>query len=140
MTNRQKRGIVENKDKDLFEHARNAQKKAYAPYSKFFVGAAVRFKNGKIYSGCNIENASFGATVCAERVALLKAISEGERAAEIEALCLVTSTAKGDVPCGMCLQVMSEFMPRQAELLIANTDEILLRKKWTDYLPFPFEL
>ena len=125
---------------ELFEIALQAQQMAYAKYSKFKVGAAVKFKNGKVYSGCNIENASYGATVCAERVAIWKAISEGEKAQDIEALCLVTSTPQGDVPCGMCLQVLSEFMPKEAPLLIANSQGIILHKKWTDFLPHPFEL
>lgn len=127
-------------DQVLFEHAREAQKLAYAKYSNFKVGAAVLMKSGKVYSGCNIENASYGATVCAERVAILKALSEGENPADIQALCLVTSTPKGDVPCGMCLQVMSEFLGKDVPLIIANSQEILVRKKWAEYLPFPFEL
>lgn len=126
--------------KDLFLSARDAQKKAYAKYSKFHVGAALKFKNGKIYSGCNIENASYGATVCAERVAIWKAISEGETASEIVAMCLVTSTKSGDVPCGMCLQVISEFLPEDAKLLIANEDEILSMQSWKAFLPQPFSL
>lgn len=91
----------------LIEKARDAMKNAYVKYSNFKVGAALLTKSGKIYTGCNIENSSFGATICAERVAFTKAISEGER--EFEAIA-VTSNLKGfTYPCGICRQFMSEW-------------------------------
>ena len=89
----------------LVEAARHARQSAYAPYSRFAVGAAVLTRSGKVVTGCNIENASFGLTVCAERVAILKAVSEGET--DFVALAVVTSIDGS--PCGACRQVMAEF-------------------------------
>lgn len=91
----------------LLEKAREAMKNAYVPYSKFKVGAALIAKSGKIYTGCNIENASYGATICAERVAFCKAISEGER--EFEAIAVETNEEGFTYPCGICRQFMSEW-------------------------------
>ncbi len=95
----------------LLTIAIKAAEHAYAPYSGFAVGAALICKNGKIYTGCNIENSSFSATVCAERTALFKALSEGER--EFETMAVVGGKngdfSKECMPCGTCRQVMSEF-------------------------------
>jgi len=93
--------------KELVGMAMKAKENAYVPYSKFRVGAAVLAKSGKLYTGCNIENASYGATCCAERTAIFKAVSEGDR--EIEALAVNTDTDHKVFPCGICRQVMAEF-------------------------------
>src|SRR5512137_362775 len=92
---------------ELIDLARKARKRAYAPYSRYKVGAALLGKSGKVYLGCNVENASYSHTVCAERTAVLKAVSEGE--AEFEAIAVVTKN--GGSPCGACRQVLSEFAP-----------------------------
>lgn len=97
------------KKEELIASAYNAMQKAYAPYSNFQVGAALLSTNGTIYTGCNIENGSYGATICAERTAIFKAISEG--VTQFEAIAIVCSEARMAYPCGICLQVMSEFMP-----------------------------
>ncbi len=94
-------------NKELLDCAYQARERAYAPYSKFFVGAALLSKSGTVYLGCNVENASYGGTICAERVAFTKAISEGER--EFVKIAVVTEKGKLIVPCGLCLQLMSEF-------------------------------
>lgn len=94
--------------KYLLDAAKNAMKNAYAPYSKFNVGAAVLMKSGQVYTGCNIENASYGATNCAERTAIFKAVSEGEK--EIIAIAIVSSNNEFTYPCGICRQVIAEFM------------------------------
>ncbi|MBM4466202.1 MAG: cytidine deaminase [Chloroflexi bacterium] len=90
---------------NLIAKAMEARKKAYAPYSHFAVGAALLARSGRIYTGCNVENASYGLSVCAERVAVFKAVSEGER--NFEAMAVVTEN--GVTPCGACRQVLMEF-------------------------------
>lgn len=93
------------KMKNLIEEGNKIRKNAYVPYSKYPVGAALLGKSGKIYTGANIENAAYPVTMCAERVALFKAVSEGER--EFEAISVVTNN--GGSPCGSCRQVLAEF-------------------------------
>ena len=95
--------------KRLLQAAMRARQRAYAPYSRYLVGAALQGKSGKIYTGCNIENASYSATVCAERVALFSAISQGEKA--FKALAVVANPGKKPWPCGVCRQVIGEFAP-----------------------------
>ena len=94
-------------DKDLIEEAKRVRVFAYAPYSNFAVGAAIRTKDGKIYSGCNIENISLSVTVCAERVAMFRAVSAGER--DFDAIAIVADTPEPTRPCGTCRQVLAEF-------------------------------
>lgn len=111
----------------LITCAMAARELAYAPYSSYHVGAAVRGKSGKIYTGCNVENASYGATICAERNAIWKAVSEGEK--EILALAIVGGLSGGDLsyafPCGMCRQVLREFSdPDRVQIYVAkNTSD-----------------
>ena len=95
-------------DKELFELARTMCDKAYAPYSHFQVGAALVTDDGSIYTGCNIENASYGATNCAERTAMFKAVSEGHR--HFKVIAVAAGDGSTAFPCGICLQVMNEFM------------------------------
>jgi cytidine deaminase len=102
--------------RDLYQSAVRVQKNAYAPYSAFPVGAAIQSKFGVIYNGCNIENASSGLTVCAERVAIWVAIAAGEH----DFTHLVVVTEDGSPPCGACRQVLYEFAP-DLEILVADT-------------------
>ncbi|MTV50151.1 cytidine deaminase [Heliobacillus mobilis] len=105
---------------ELIAQARKARDKAYAPYSRFRVGAALLGEDGKIYSGCNVENSSFGLTNCAERTAIFKAVSEG---CQQFRLLVLTSDAKEPVtPCGACRQVMAEFAPQMNVIMIDNED------------------
>ena len=123
-------------DKELLNAALDARLKAYAPYSKFLVGAAVRAESGKIYTGCNIENASYGLTVCAERNALFAAVGAGER--KFTALCVVGDTEAPISPCGACRQVMAEFkVPR---IILANLKGDVKEYTLEELLPLEFSL
>ncbi|AKL95785.1 cytidine deaminase Cdd [Clostridium aceticum] len=106
--------------KILVKEALEAQKYAYAPYSHFPVGAAVLTKSGRIYRGCNIECASYGGTNCAERTAIFKAVSEGER--DIEAIAVVGAADEYTFPCGICRQVIVEY-GKDIKLIIGKTEE-----------------
>ena len=119
----------------LVSCAMQAREKAYAPYSGFSVGAAVLTGSGEIYTGCNIENASYGATCCAERVALFKAISQGE--SEILMIAVVAEGEEAVPPCGICRQVMIELAP-QAVVVMSNLEG--KRERWTvqELLPNAF--
>jgi cytidine deaminase len=101
----------------LLRAARAAEDRAYAPYSQFKVGAAVLTASGRIFSGCNIENGSYGLTVCAERVAVFKAVLGGER--KVKAVLVYAGTVKLTPPCGACLQVISEFS-ENPEIVLSN--------------------
>jgi len=105
----------------LKEVARSASQASYSPYSQFRVGAAVLTSKGKIYSGCNIENASYGLTNCAERTAIFKAVSEGE--SEILAVVVYTPTENLSFPCGACRQVLNEFGPDCVVVSIGNGEK-----------------
>ena len=121
---------------ELLNAALSARERAYAPYSKFLVGAAVLAKSGKIYTGCNIENASYGLTVCAERNALFSAVGAGER--EFTALCVVGDTEAPISPCGACRQVMAEFkVPR---IILANLRGDVKEYTLEELLPYGFSL
>ncbi|MDE5778728.1 MAG: cytidine deaminase [Lachnospiraceae bacterium] len=109
-------------NEELINHAKEALLSAYAPYSGFYVGAALLTKNGKIYTGCNIENASYGATNCAERTAVFKAVSEGER--EFERIAVVAKDGTTAYPCGICLQVMHEFA-REMKVILEHKGQIV---------------
>ena len=99
----------------LIAQARQARQNAYAPYSRYAVGAAALAKSGKIYTGCNVENAAYPSALCAERVAIYKGVSEGER--EFVALAIVTTNLGS--PCGACRQVLSEFAADDAVIVLA---------------------
>ena len=123
-------------DKELLEAALAARERAYAPYSKFLVGAAVRAESGKIYTGCNVENASYGLTVCAERNALFSAVGAGER--KFTALCVVGDTEEPISPCGACRQVMAEF--KVLCIILANLKGDVKEYTLEELLPYGFTL
>ncbi|MGH9899430.1 MAG: cytidine deaminase [Pyrinomonadaceae bacterium] len=105
--------------KDLIEAASAAREHAYAPYSRFRIGAAVETGDGRIFTGCNIESSTYGLTICAERVALWKALSEGIR--EFKRIVIVADTKKLVPPCGACRQIVSDFCSAETEVVMANS-------------------
>ena len=107
--------------KALLRVAMKAAKQSYSPYSRFPVGAALVTAKGEVFAGCNVENASFGLTICAERVALLKALSEGKRTFAVMAV--VGGMGKAIRPCGACLQVLAEFCGSDFPLILASLDD-----------------
>jgi cytidine deaminase len=113
-----------------------AQKHAYAPYSGFQVGAALIAENGTIYSGCNVENASYGATICAERGAVMAANADGVR--NFRSMVVVTAADPPSVPCALCLQVLAEFCPLDFPVYTANRENVVNRIALGDLLPHPF--
>lgn len=119
---------------ELIETAKKYRERAYCPYSKFQVGAAVLTKQGNIYGGCNIENASYPLTNCAERTAVFKAVSEGERS--FEAIAVVGDTEGPCSPCGACRQVMAEF--RIPRIIMANLKGDVKEVSLEEILPFAF--
>ncbi len=119
----------------LLDQARRAREHAYAPYSRFTVGAAVLTATGQIFSGCNIENASLGATICAERVAIFRAVAAGHR--DLTALAVIADTPEPVAPCGLCRQVLAEFNP-DCLVLMANTAGRTRLANLKELLPLAF--
>jgi cytidine deaminase len=122
--------------KKLHAAAVQARKDAYAPYSKFKVGAALRTANGDVFAGCNIENASYGGTICAERTAILKAVSEGQQ--KIKDIMVVTDSQKPAVPCALCLQTMAEFCEPDTRIWIGNLEGVQEAARFSELLTRPF--
>lgn len=127
-------------DKELYFEAVKAMKNSYSPYSRCKVGAALLCKNGKVYTGTNIENAAYGPTVCGERVAFFKAVSQGER--EFVKIAVVGGK-NGEIkgifaPCGVCRQVMREFCSDDFEILLGETPETFKTVELKDLLPLSF--
>ena len=127
-------------DKELYELAKKAMENSYSPYSDCKVGAALLCENGKVFTGTNIENAAFGPTVCAERVAIFKAVSEGEK--EFSKIAVVGG--KGGVingifaPCGVCRQVLREFCDDDFEILLGETEDSFKKVTLKDLFPLSF--
>ncbi|OOM16173.1 cytidine deaminase [Clostridium saccharobutylicum] len=123
--------------KKLINVALDYRNRAYSPYSNFKVGAAVLFESGKIYGGCNVENASFGATNCAERTAIFKGISEGETT--IKSIAIVGSLNEYTYPCGICRQVIAEFGDESIEVVLAKSEDDYIIKDMREVLPGAFK-
>ncbi len=120
----------------LFEAARLARERAYAPYSGYAVGAAVETEEGRIYSGCNVENAAFPQSLCAERVAVAKAVSEGHRRVRR----LLVLTEDGGTPCGGCRSVVAEFGSPETEIIVVNVEGHWRQYRLEELLPVAFEM
>ncbi|MET3293077.1 UNVERIFIED_CONTAM: cytidine deaminase [Brevibacillus sp. OAP136] len=117
----------------LVNQATEARKQAYTPYSNFQVGAALITKNQRLYLGCNVENASYGLSNCAERTAIFKAVSEGE--SEIEAIAVVGDTDGPISPCGACRQVLAEFATENTRVFLANLKGDVVETSIEELLP-----
>jgi len=127
--------MLTNDQRDQLIHAAvQARQWAYAPYSQYPVGAALLTSSGRVYDGVNVENAAFPATICAERVAVFKAVSEGER----EFLGVAVVTENGGAPCGTCRQVLSEFSPEMSVYLADKDGHLILETTLSDLLPGAF--
>lgn len=123
--------------KELIHSALEAREKAYCPYSNFKVGAAILFEDGKIYTGSNVENASFGATNCAERTAIFKGVHEGNR--EIKVVAVVGDTNAYTYPCGICRQVIAEFVvDEKIPVIIIKNENDYIMKTFEEILPGVF--
>ncbi len=121
---------------ELIEAAKKARENSHAPYSKFRVGAAVITKDGKIFTGCNIETASFSPTICAERVAIWKAVSEGE--SEFTEIAVVADTEELTPPCGVCRQIIWEFCG-DIPVIFANLNDQTKVIQMRELLPYAFD-
>ena len=127
---------AEKQDRELIGAARAAQRRAYAPYSKFPVGAAVRTRGGGTYSACNVENASYGLSCCAERNAVYAAVAAGDRA--IDAIAIVADTDIPVAPCGACRQVLNEFNPAMAVIMVSRRGAVKTMRL-DRLLPYSFQ-
>ncbi len=116
-----------------YRKAKLVIKNAYAPHSRFKVGACLVDTKGKLYTGCNVENSAFGSTICAERFAIGKAVSEGSR--KFTDILILVEESKASYPCGACRQVLGEFMKSNAKIWVATQKEITDVKKMGDLLP-----
>lgn len=123
--------------KELYTQAALARENAYAPFSKFKVGAALLTKTGKVYTGVNVENSSFGATICAERTAIVKAVSEGEK--QFSAIAIASSEG-GAWPCGICRQFMREFCDDDFVIITGISSEELIMHTMAEILPVGFRM
>ena len=132
------KAVAQITDSELIALADGARAMAYVPYSRFHVGAALVDEDGRIFTGANIENASYGATNCAERTAIFKAVSEGSR--KIRKLAVVCDQNTPCMPCGICRQVMAEFAAPDFELLAASPDGGFKRYTTNEMLPDAFQL
>jgi cytidine deaminase len=122
--------------KQLIELARAARENAVAPYSHFQVGAAVECSDGRVFTGCNVENSTYGLSICAERVAVFKAISEGAR--DFVQIAVIAASREPVRPCGACRQVISDLFGAEAEITMADLQGNFETMKVRDLLPLPF--
>lgn len=120
----------------LISRAKETMANAYAPYSGFKVGAAIMTDDGRIYTGCNVENSSYGAAICAERTAAVKAVSEGAR--QFKALAVVCSSEEFAFPCGICRQFVGEFMDKDGMLYLEDKEQGELSIPFFDSIPYFF--
>ena len=126
------------KYKNLLEKAKEASKNTYSPYSNFPVGACVLYENNKEYCGCNVENVSYGLSLCAERNAISTAIAQGEKS-KIKAIAIYSPKQTKCMPCGACRQWISEFSLDCADIILENDNDDILILKMEEIFPFGFK-
>lgn len=126
------------KYKELLEKAKQASQRAYAPYSKFPVGACILYNDGREFLGCNVENASYGLSLCAERNAMSSAIVEGETS-QIEAIAIYSPVQKKCLPCGACRQWICEFATKNSKIILEDDNETLLILTLEEIFPYSFK-
>lgn len=123
---------------DLLDSANQARDRAYAPYSQYRVGSAIRLTDGRIFGGCNVENASYGASNCAERVAIQKAVSESDAPIRIQEVLIVNDSVPPGSPCGICRQVIGEFAASGALIHTTNLKNQSATYRFEELLPHAF--
>ena len=124
------------KDEELLQKARDMKRYAYVPYSHYWVGAALRAKDGRVFTGCNVENAALGSTICAERTACCKAVSEGK--ISFRRIAIYADSENWCTPCGACRQFLAEFSPNM-EVLCAKAGDRYVSYKLSELLPHTFD-
>ena len=124
--------------RELLNKAKETMNNAYAPYSHFKVGAAILTEEGLVFTGCNVENASYGATICAERTAAVKAVSEGY--IRFSKVAIVSSEGTYTYPCGVCRQFLSEFMTKDSLIIVEDEKEGIKEIPFKELLPLSFSL
>jgi cytidine deaminase len=132
-----KKNRITPEDEQLIERAKEARLLAHAPYSNFDVGAALLSSDGRVYTGCNIENSTYGLTMCAERVAIFKAVSEGVR--EFSKVAVVADFSNPTPPCGCCRQMIWEFSSETAEIILANLSGDVQKFQIKELFPEAFD-
>jgi cytidine deaminase len=132
-----KKNRITAEDEQLIERAKEARMLAHAPYSNFDVGAALLSSDGRVYTGCNIENSTYGLTMCAERVAIFKAVSEGVR--EFSKVAVVADFSNPTPPCGCCRQMIWEFSGETAEIILANLSGDVQKFQIKELFPEAFD-
>lgn len=123
---------------EIIEKAKEGRKNSYSPYSNFKVGAAILLKNGEYILGCNVENSSYGLSICAERNALFQMVSKGYKKDDVVAFCIIGDTDTPISPCGACRQVMEELLPRNCRVILANMKNDVKEMTIDELLPYSF--
>ena len=126
-------------DEKLVALAKEAMKNAYAPYSKFQVGAALLAKDGRVFTGCNVENASYGAAICAERNAITTAIAMGYKKGDFNKIHVMVSGEKLSTPCFVCRQVITEFFDKDSEVILVGKNGESKTYKVSEMCPYPLD-
>jgi len=129
------------KNNELYQLAIESREKSYSPYSELKVGSSIKFRNNsQLFGGCNIENASFGGTICAERCAILKGLSELGAKNILEEVWVVIDMEKEFFPCGICLQTISEFADKETTIHLATPEKLIKSYKFNELLPKVFKM